>query len=328
MKRILTGIQPSGELHLGNYFGAVLPCLRQQEDPSAELLVFLANYHALTTVQDGELLSKNSLLLAEALLALGIDPDRTTLFQQSHVPQVAELTILLTMVTGMGTLQRSHAYKDKVAKGITPNVGLFVYPVLMAADILIYQSDLVPVGRDQTQHVEMARQIGTHFNETFGFLFKLPKAVVSEAPKVPGINGQKMSKSYGNTISPFDRGECLRAKIAGIKTTSTPFGEPLPTDDCPLFELLKLMSANSDELESVTGFFRTGRRGSKKFGYGHAKQILAARIETTFAEAEERRQHYKGKPAEVKEALNQGAVQARGIANKTLNKCRSLCGIG
>jgi len=328
MKRILTGIQPSGEIHLGNYFGAVQPCLRQQEDASTELLVFVADYHAMTTVQDGVLLARNTYQLTEDLLALGIDPERTTLFRQSDVEHVAELTLLLTMVTGMGTLQRAHSYKDKVAKGITPSVGLFIYPVLMAADILIYQSDFIPVGSDQAQHVQMARQMATHFNEAFGPLFKMPQELISEIPKVPGLDGQKMSKSYGNTISPFDRGDLLRNKLAGIKTTSTPFGEPLPTDDCPLFELLKLMCSNSDELEEVTQFFRTGRQGSKKFGYGHAKQLLAEKIETTFAEAHERRQDFLPHRIEVVEALSQGAARARGIAGKTLDKCRALCGLG
>jgi len=328
MTRILTGIQPSGELHLGNYFGAVQPCLRRQEDPSADLLVFLADYHALTTVHDGDRLRSNSELLAEDLLALGFDPERIALFRQSDVPEVAELTLLLSMVTGMGLLQRAHSYKDKVAKGITPNVGLFVYPVLMAADILIYQSDLVPVGRDQVQHVEMARDIATRFNEEFGCTFELPKAVVSEAPKVPGIDGQKMSKSYGNTISPFATGEDLRARIALIKTSSTPYGDPLPTKDCSLFTLLKLMCNDGDEVAAVETYFRTGRRDSQKFGYGHAKQLLAEKIETHFAEARERKQHLMEHPIEIMQALNEGSKRAGRIAQNTLEKCRSRCGLG
>jgi tryptophanyl-tRNA synthetase len=328
MSRILTGIQPSGEFHLGNYFGAVQPCLRQQEDPSADLLVFLADYHALTTVHDGDRLRSQSELLAEALLSFGLDPERVAVFRQSDVPEVAELTLLLSMATGMGLLQRAHSYKDKVAKGVTPSVGLFIYPVLMAADILIYQSDLVPVGRDQAQHVEMARDMATHFNEEFGHTFELPQGVVSEAPKVPGTDGQKMSKSYGNTISPFDRGDTLRTKIAGIKTSSIPFGDPLPTKDCTIYTLIELMCHTSDELEEVAQFFRTGRRGSQKFGYGHAKQILAEKIETTFVEAEERRQHLIANPIEVMQALSKGAERAQRIAQKTLEKCRSRCGLG
>ena len=326
MSRILTGIQPSGEIHLGNYFGAVEPCLRRQGDPSADLLVFLADYHALTTVHDGDQLRSNSELLAEALLAFGLDPERVAVFRQSDVPEVTELALLLSMVTGMGLLQRAHSYKDKVAKGITPTVGLFIYPVLMAADILIYQSDFVPVGRDQVQHVEMARDMATRFNEDFHPTFKLPEAVVSEAPRVPGIDGQKMSKSHGNTISPFDRGDCLRAKIAGIKTSSAPYGEPLPTENCHPHALLKLVC--DDEMDEITGFFRTGRRGSQKFGYGHAKQILAEKIEDRFAEADERRRHLVANPIEIMQALDNGAGRAQRIAQKTLEKCRAVCGLG
>ena len=327
MSRILTGIQPSGELHLGNYFGAVEPCLRRQEDPSSDLLVFLADYHALTTVHDGNELRSNVELLAEALLAFGLDPERAAVFRQSDVPEVTELALLLAMATGMGLLQRAHSYKDKVAKGITPSVGLFIYPVLMAADILIYRSDVVPVGRDQVQHVEMARDMATRFNEEFGHTFDLPEAQVSEAPKVPGIDGQKMSKSHGNTISPLAAGDDLRDRLALIKTSSTPFGEPLPTEDCPLHTLLALV-CDGDEGAEVTGFFRTGRRGSQKFGYGHAKEILAEKIEDRFAEARERREHLIANPIEIMQALDSGATRARRIAQKTLDKCRSACGLG
>ena len=327
MSRILTGIQPSGELHLGNYFGAVEPCLRRQEDPSSDLLVFLADYHALTTVHDGDQLRSNVELLAEALLAFGLDPGRAAVFRQSDVPEVTELALLLAMATGMGLLQRAHSYKDKVAKGITPSVGLFIYPVLMAADILIYRSDVVPVGRDQVQHVEMARDMATRFNEEFGHTFDLPEAQVSEAPKVPGIDGQKMSKSHGNTISPLAAGDDLRDRLALIKTSSTPFGEPLPTEDCPLHTLLTLVCDGDEEAE-VTGFFRTGRRGSQKFGYGHAKEILAEKIEDRFAEARERREHLIANPIEIMQALDSGATRARRIAQKTLDKCRSACGLG
>jgi len=323
MTRMLTGIQPSGELHLGNYFGAVQPCLQHQEDPSVNLLVFLASYHALTTVHDGEKLRSHSEMLAADLLALGLDPERVVIFRQSDVPEVAELALLLSMVTGMGLLQRAHSYKDKVAKGITPNVGLFFYPVLMAADILIYQSDLVPVGRDQLQHVEMARDMAIRFNETFGQTFGLPEPLISEAPRVPGIDGQKMSKSYHNTISPFDEGEDLRTKVAAIKTSSVPFGEPLPMEGCTIFTLLELLCEDTEELHE---FFRTGRRGSKPFGYGHAKQVLATRIETRFAEARERRRGLT--PATIQEALHKGATRASGLARATLGACREACGVG
>jgi len=325
MSRVLTGIQPSGELHLGNYFGAVEPCLRYQGDASVELTVFLADYHALTTVHDNYEVRSNTEQLVADLLALGVDPEQTMLFQQSHVPEVAELTLLLTMATGMGSLQRAHSYKDKVSKGITPTVGLFIYPVLMAADILLYRTELVPVGRDQVQHVEMARYMATRFNEEFGSTFELPQEVVSEVPKVPGVDGQKMSKSYGNTISPFDHGEELRAKIAQIKTDSTPFGDPLPTDG-PLYALLELMCSNSDELDELSGFFKSGRRGTQKFGYGHAKKLLAEKIETRFTEARDRRGQVSD--ADIIETLSSGAARAQRIATKTIETCRARCGVG
>jgi tryptophanyl-tRNA synthetase len=318
--RMLTGIQPSGELHLGNYFGAVRPCLRHQEDPTVDLLVFLADFHALTTVHDGERLRSHSEMLAKDLLALGLD-DRTVVFRQSDVPEVAELALLLSMGTGMGLLQRAHSYKDKVDNGITPTVGLFFYPVLMAADILIYRTDRVPVGRDQVQHVEMARDMATRFNEEFGHTLEHPEALVSDAPKVPGTDGRKMSKSYGNTISPFDEGDGLAAKVAAIKTSSTPFGEPLPTEDCIVLALLELLGD-----EEVRGFFTTGRRGSKPFGYGHAKQLLIQRIDETFADARERRRTLTDH--QVRRALQEGAQRASGLARDTLDECRAACGIG
>jgi tryptophanyl-tRNA synthetase len=322
--RVLTGIQPSGELHLGNYFGAVQPCLHRMAYPGTDLFVFVADYHALTTVHDGNAVRRNSFRLVRDLVALGLD-ERATLFVQSEVPEVAELTLMLTMVTGMGLLQRAHSYKDKVAKGITPSAGLFIYPVLMAADILLYQTDRVPVGRDQAQHVEMARAMAKHFNEKFGPVFKMPKEVVSELPKVPGLDGQKMSKSYGNTISPFDHGDWLRTKIARIETDSTPYGEPLPTDST-IFELLKLMCLSTEEINDITTFFRTGRQGSQKFGYGHAKKLLAEKIESRFAHARERREALSD--GEIMQITSDGAERARRIATKTIEKCRSYCGVG
>lgn len=322
MLTTLTGIQPSGGLHLGNYFGAVEPCLRVQANPDRKLLVFLANYHALTTVHDGEKLHRHTRELALDLMALGIDPSKTLLFRQSDVPEVTELALLLSMVTGMGELQRAHSYKDKVAKGITPNIGLFFYPVLMAADILIYDTDKVPVGKDQHQHVQMAQSMGRHFNETFGEVFRIPEASISEVPKVPGIDGQKMSKSYGNTISPFLEGDALRERVAQIQTSSTPFGEPLPTEGCPLFSILELLLEDATE---VRGFFKTGRRGSKPFGYGHAKELLVQAIDRKF---EKERSLRKDLTAEyVEDAICSNGTKAREIARGKLNQARHACGI-
>lgn len=325
MTRTLTGIQPSGELHLGNYFGAVEPCLRYQEEPDTDLMIFMADYHALTTVHDGQLLRSQTWELAADLLALGIDPENTLLFRQSDVPEVTELALLLSMVTGMGELQRAHSYKDKVAKGITPNVGLFFYPVLMAADILIYGTERVPVGRDQHQHVQMAQSMARHFNEAFGPTFRIPEVDISEAPRIPGLDGQKMSKSYGNTISPFLEGDALRSRVAMMKTSSTPFGEPLPTEGCPLLDLIELV-LEKEEADEVRGFFRTGRRGSKPFGYGHAKQILAEGIEELFADARERRRSQEREQVEAVVGLMGGT--ARWIASERLEKAREACGLG
>ena len=322
MLTTLTGIQPSGGLHLGNYFGAVEPCLRVQANLDRKLLVFLANYHALTTVHDGEVLHRHTQELALDLMALGVDPSKTLLFRQSDVPEVTELALLLSMVTGMGELQRAHSYKDKVSKGITPNVGLFFYPVLMAADILIYDTNKVPVGKDQHQHVQMAQSMGRHFNETFGEVFRIPEASISEIPKVPGIDGQKMSKSYKNTISPFLEGDELRARVGQVVTSSTPFGEPLPTEGCPLFALLELVL---DDVTEIREFFKLGRRGSKPFGYGHAKQILVEAIESRFQEERERRKTLT--PDQVEHLLCANGAKARELARGKLDQARQACGI-
>lgn len=323
MLTTLTGIQPSGGLHLGNYFGAVEPCLRAQANPDRKLLVFLANYHALTTVHDGEVLHLQTQELALDLIALGLDPEKTLLFCQSDVPEVTELALLLSMITGIGELQRAHSYKDKVAKGITPNVGLFFYPVLMAADILIYDTAKVPVGKDQHQHIQMAQSMARHFNETFGEVFRMPEPHISETPKVLGIDGQKMSKSYGNTISPFLEGEALRERVARIRTSSTPFGEPLPVEGCPLFSLLGLIL---EDVTEVRDFFKSGRRGSKPFGYGHAKELLVQAIEQKFEK--ERCLRKVLKRDQVDQIVRANGVQARKIAQKKLTQAREACGIG
>src|SRR5438128_2708255 len=219
-KRILSGIQPSSKLHLGNYFGAIKQHIALQEEGDA--FYFIANYHALTTLQDPQRLRELTLDVAIDYLALGLSPDKATLFKQSDVPEVTELTWLLSTVTGMGLLERAHSYKDKVAKGIPAKVGLFTYPVLMAADILIYQSDIVPVGADQVQHIEMTQDMAGYFNTTYGEVFKRPEAQQSETPKVPGTDGQKMSKSYNNTIEIFAEGSALKRSVMGIVTDSTP----------------------------------------------------------------------------------------------------------
>jgi tryptophanyl-tRNA synthetase len=332
VKRTLTGIQPSGEIHLGNYFGAIEPCLRAQNAPDVELMIFIADYHALTTVRDGAILRDHTLLLAKTLLSLGIDPEFTTIFRQSDVPEVTELSVLLSMVTSMGLLQRAHSYKDKVARGITPNVGLFYYPVLMAADILAYQTQYVPVGADQVQHIEIAQDIAEAFNRAYSYAptFQRPEAVLTPAKKIPGLDGQKMSKSYGNTIPLFEEGDDLRNITARIKTQSIPYGEPLPTEDCSVLTLLELFAKTPEETEELRSFFRTGRRGSRKFGYGDAKELLAEKIENHFKRARETYllDHCWGQPEMAEQALSKGAAQARQLARKTLEKVRTHCGLG
>src|SRR5271156_5214769 len=227
MKIILTGIQPSGALHLGNYFGAMLPAVEMQSRGQA--VYFIADYHALTSVTSADDLRRYPFDVPAGFLACGLDPARTILFRQSDVPQVHELAWMLSVVTPMGLLERAHSYKDKIAQGAEPSHGLFAYPVLMAADILLYNSDLVPVGKDQKQHLEMARDIAQKFNDRFGPVFKLPEPVIRETTAiVPGIDGRKMSKSYGNTLELFGEDKALEKRIMSISTDSTPVADPKP----------------------------------------------------------------------------------------------------
>ena len=242
---------------------------------------------------------------------------------------MTELTWLLATVTGMGLLERAHSYKDKVAKGIKPNVGLFTYPVLMASDILIYDSTIVPVGVDQVQHIEMAQDMAGHFNQTYGSgsdLLRRPEARLSTTPKVPGTDGEKMSTSYGNTIPLFESGRKLRKLLGKIVTDSTPLGEPLDPERCNVFALLKLFS-DDDELERLASWYRAGARDGQPFGYGHAKILLADKIESHFAPAREKMAHYEAHPDEVEAVLVAGAERARPIARATLDRCKRACGL-
>src|SRR5580704_13290762 len=232
-KRILSGVQPSGKLHLGNYFGAVKHHIALQDE--GQCFFFIANYHALTTIQDRATLLANTRDVALDYLALGLDPEKVAFFRQSDVPEVAELSWILATVTNIGLLERAVSYKDKIDKGIEASVGLFTYPVLMAADILIYRSNLVPVGKDQVQHLEMTCDMAVKFNRAFAEVFPEPKPFVPKQEnraKVPGTDGQKMSKSYGNTIDVFAEGKALEKSVMGIKTDSTPLGQPLDPDTC------------------------------------------------------------------------------------------------
>ncbi len=328
-QRVLSGIQPSGTKHLGNYFGALKQHLALQDEVPGECFYFIADYHALTTLRDADKLRQSVVELARTYLALGLDPDKALLFRQSDVPEVTELMWLLSSVTGMGLLERAHGYKDKVAKGIKPNIGLFSYPVLMAADILIYQSTLVPVGKDQVQHVEMAQDIATHFNQAFcpaDPVLVRPEARLSATPYVTGTDGQKMSTSYGNTIPVFASGKKLKKLLGRIVTDSTPLGEPLATDGCNVFALTKLF-VTGDELDRIASYYEAGKREGEPFGYGHAKVLLGELIERSFAPARARLETYEAHPELVEEVLVKSALRARDEARRTFERCKRACGL-
>ncbi len=327
--RILSGIQPTGILHLGNYFGAIAQHLELQHTYPGECLYFIADYHALTTVRDPAALREYVLDVARTYLALGLNPDKALLFRQSDVPEVAELTWLLSAVTGMGLLERAHSYKDKLANGIKPSVGLFTYPILMAADILLYRSTHVPVGKDQLQHVEMAQDMATYFNQAFcpeKPVLVRPESRLSKYPYVPGIDGRKMSKSYGNTVTLFLSGKQLRKRVGQIVTDSTEFGQPLPLETCTVYRFLELFHSKA-ELERIAEYYKTGRRDGEPFGYGHAKKLLIERMTSHFAEARERYAHLQKAPDEVEAVLRRGAQQARTLARATIEDCKRACGL-
>ncbi|MBM4164066.1 MAG: tryptophan--tRNA ligase [Lentisphaerae bacterium] len=318
--RILSGIQPSGKLHLGNYFGMMRPALRLQE--KGEAYLFIANYHALTTVDDPEQLRQGTLDVAIDFLACGLDPSRAVFFRQSDVPEVHELAWLLSTVTPVGLLERCHSYKDKLAKGFAPSHALFAYPVLMAADILIYQSNLVPVGRDQKQHVEVTRDIAIKFNNQFGAVFTIPDPVIAdEVAVVPGLDGQKMSKSYGNTIELFGDLKETRGRIMKIVTDSTPLEAPKNPDTCTIFALYKLFVCETDR-DALAQLYRAGG-----MGYGHAKKALFEAFEATFAPFRKRRDELAADRGYVEGVLRLGAEKARAEARQTLDRARAAVGI-
>jgi tryptophanyl-tRNA synthetase len=318
-KRFLSGIQPSGQLHLGNYFGAIREHVNLQEE--GEAFYFIANYHALTSLRNAEQLRQNTFDTAVTYLSCGLDPERAYLFRQSDVPEVTELTWLLMVVTPMGLLQRAVSFKDKVERGIAADAGLFTYPVLMAADILAPQADVVPVGRDQVQHVEMTRDIAGAFNQAFGPVFKIPEYRLGEAPYVPGTDGGKMSKSYGNTIDIFASGAALKKVVMSIKTDSKTVEDPKDPDTCNVFQIYALMATEA-EREELAGRYRQGG-----MGYGEAKKLLLEKIETHFAPIRARREVWQGNPDRVEAVLQAGASRARSEARKTLDAARRACGL-
>ncbi|MFV2067402.1 MAG: tryptophan--tRNA ligase [Pirellulales bacterium] len=318
--RVLSGIQTTGRPHWGNYFGAIRQWIELQHE--AEAYYFIANLHALTTVRYAETLRQLTHDAALDLLALGLDPERATLFVQSDVPEVSELCWLLMTGTPMGLLERCHAYKDKKTKGVRADAGLFTYPVLMAADILAYDADLVPVGDDQLQHIEVCRDLAGSFNHQFGDVFVMPKAkVVASTAKVPGTDGEKMSKSYGNTLEVFEDPGVQRKKIMRIKTDSRPMEEPKEPVGDVLFDLYTLV-ANAEECR---GMAETYRRGG--FGYGEVKKALADAAERYFQEARQRRMELESEGEQVREILADGAQRARRKASEVVARAQQACGI-
>ncbi len=317
--RILSGIQPSGSLHIGNYFGMMKPMIESQENN--ELFCFIANLHALTTVPDGPTLKKYTLEAVIDFLALGIDPQKSVFWVQSDLPEINELTWYLSNFTPIGLLQRAHSYKDKTAKGIAPNTGLFTYPVLMAADILGPQAEKVPVGKDQKQHVEIARDIALKFNNVYGEIFTLPEPVISkEVAVVPGIDGQKMSKSYDNFIEIFGDEKNIKKKIMSIKTDSAALEDPKDPDKCAVFALYKLL-ANEEQLKSMREKYLAGG-----YGYGTAKKELAELMHNYFAPSAEKRQALLKDQNYIQDILAEGAKKARLVIGETLEKVRSAVG--
>ena len=318
--RVLSGIQPSGRLHIGNFFGAMRQQLQFQAEN--ECFYFIADFHALTSNPSPAEIARSTLDVATDYLALGLDPEKTVFWRQSDVPEVTELTWLLSCITPMGLLQRCVSFKDKVAQGISPNHGLFAYPVLQAADILIYKSDLVPVGADQKQHIEVTRDIAARFNKAYGPIFTLPnEQILDEVAVVPGTDGRKMSKSYGNTIEIFESEKSIRTKIMRIVTDSTPIEEPKDPDKCNVFALLKLV-ASPDELTKWENRYRSGGTG-----YGEAKKRLSELIIDYFKPFRQKRAELENNIDYVKQVLADGASRARKIAVETLGQARRAVGL-
>lgn len=318
--RIVSGIQPSGPLHLGNYFGTIRPAVALQAQGRA--FYFVADLHALTTVRNPEALRRYSRDVALDLVAAGLDPARAMLFRQSDVPAVTELAWILSTVTPLGLLERAHAFKDKVARGLSASHALFAYPVLMAADILLYGADLVPVGRDQTQHVEIVRDIATKFNAAYGPVFRLPRAsILEEVAVVPGINGQKMSKSYGNTIALGLTGDALRKRVTEIVTDSGSVKDPKDPARSTVVALYRLVASPAD-VRRMEDEFRTGG-----VGYAEFKRRLSEALEEHFASFRARRDVLTREPAEFDRLLEAGAERARGVAEHTMARVRQAIGL-
>jgi len=324
--RILSGIQPSGVLHIGNYFGMMRPAIALQAE--GEAFYFIADYHALTSVRDPKALRENIRRVALDFLACGLDPERAALFRQSDVPQVTELAWILSTIAPMGLLERSHSYKDKLARGMAPSVGLFSYPVLMAADILIYDSDVVPVGKDQKQHIEITRDLAVKINETFGQsepdgqIFKLPEPRIQAATEVvPGIDGQKMSKSYGNNIDIFGDEKEMRKRVMSIVTDSTPVEAPKDASRSTIFQLYSLVASKSE----IAGMRERFQKGGT--GYGNFKKELFEKLWEYFTPMRERREEILADKSYIDNVLARGAKRANEIADQVMTRVRKRVGL-
>ena len=321
-RRILTGIQPSGILHIGNYFGAMKASIELQNQNPGDTYLFIADLHSLTVNPKPEDLRMRIRRLALDYLACGLDPEKTAFFRQSDIQGVCELTWILNTITGLGLLERAHSYKDKIAKGFIPNNGLFSYPVLMAADILLYKSNAVPVGKDQKQHLEITRDIAIKFNQMYREVFVIPEPIISESVAViPGTDGQKMSKSYNNTIELFGNEKAIRKKIMSIPTDSTPMEDPKDPDKCNIFALFKLFS-NEQQVADLAAKYHAGN-----FGYGHAKQALFEAYMDYFAPMRRRREELEKEPGYIDEVLRKGAEKANAVAAQTMDEVYRTVGL-
>ncbi|MFT5727173.1 MAG: tryptophanyl-tRNA synthetase [Desulforhopalus sp.] len=318
--KILSGIQPSGQLHIGNYFGMMETMISNMEN--SELYVFIVDLHALTSVHDRDKLATGTLEAAADFLALGLDPDKCTFWVQSDVPEVCELAWALSTLTPMGLLERCHSYKDKVAKGIDASHGLFAYPVLMAADILLYQADHVPVGKDQKQHMEVARDLAMKFNNQYGETFVIPEPLISEVTAtVPGLDGQKMSKSYGNTIPIFMEGKQLKKRVMAIETDATPVDDPKDPDNCNLYQMMKLF-ATKERMAEINGLYINGGAA-----YGYLKLELLDLLNDKFGVAREKKKEYLADPEMLRQILQKGGCKAREKAAVTIDLVRDRIGL-
>lgn len=318
--RILSGIQPSGTLHIGNYFGMIKKMIDSQND--GELFAFIASYHALTSVKEKKVLQDNIFNVAVNFLSLGMDPEKSTFWVQSDVPEVLELYWILSNHTPMGLLERAHSYKDKTARGFATNHGLLSYPVLMAADILLFDSNIVPVGKDQIQHVEIARDIANTFNNAYGDILVMPESKVdTDVATVPGTDGAKMSKSYGNTIDMFGSKKTIKKQVMKITTDSKELDEPKEWENCNIYTLSKLFMNDAELLDLQKRYATPGE------GYGHFKLTLLDKINEYFEPYAAKREYYLNNPDEVKTILQKGAQKARVVAQKKLKIIRDAVGL-